>query len=247
MDYSTTGPFASCKRPVVLSVIVDAFTLNVFIVRIKQSIAYLRKWTGIEVMLATTPEEKIRVVKDAYITDIIPGIRISYEKTHQIPESFILAHCAILSLSGFYAGSKDTNGTTYQAFIKDFFPKYYDPAKLWKDIRNGLIHAYTYTSTYILAHGHPESHTLTLSGIKSERDGLKYNLTIINFEDFLEELEQAAALYFLKTENEVAIKEKLCRRYDIALPFIYVPDRLIPTESPLGVIKKLRQKAGPLA
>ncbi len=191
-------------------------------------------------MLATTPEEKIRVVKDAYITDIIPSIRVLYEKTNQARESFTLAHCAILSLSGFYAGSKDTNGTTYRAFIKDFFPNYYDPAKLWKDLRNGLVHAYTYKSTYILAHKHPELHTQILPGIKNERNGLIYDLMIINFENFLEELEQAGVLYFLKTESETAIREKLCKRYDYTPPIIYVPDSSIPLESPLGLLKKPR-------
>lgn len=63
--------------------------------------------------LPYTPEEKVAYVKETYITDIIPRIGMMYEKTNQVREVFILVHCAILSLSGFYKGTQDTDGNTY--------------------------------------------------------------------------------------------------------------------------------------
>ena len=58
--------------------------------------------------LVKNSDEIFEAVREAYLAHIIPCIRLVYEKANQVQESFILVHCAILSLSGFYAGSKDT-------------------------------------------------------------------------------------------------------------------------------------------
>lgn len=110
-------------------------------------------------------KEKYERVKDAYLNDILPNIWVIFETTHKTPEVFILSHCAILSLSGFYSGAKDTNKNTYREFIKDLFPLPYNPDNLpynadhlYFDIRCNLIHAYTIPKLYIMTWGHLELH-----------------------------------------------------------------------------------------
>jgi len=169
-------------------------------------------------------EDKLAAVREAYLKCIIPGIQHVYDKTNQVREPFILAHCAILSLSGFYAGTKDTGGATYREFIAAFFPSGYDPRALWKDLRNSLVHAYTLTSTYILAHRHPEKHLQQERNVKSERTGKPADLTYLNLENFLNDLRQAALSYFQKAGTDPELISKLCARYDIAPPATYITD-----------------------
>jgi hypothetical protein len=184
----------------------------------------LRDERSTTTVLAQTYEDKLAAVREAYLRHIIPGIQRVYEKTNQVREPFILAHCAILSLSGFYAGTKDTNGATYREFTADFFPSGYDPRALWKDLRNSLVHAYTLTSTYILAHRHPEKHLQQERNVKSERTGKPADLTYLNLENFLNDLRQAALCYFQKVETDPELISKLCTRYDIAPPASYISD-----------------------
>ena len=175
-------------------------------------------------MLPRKPDEQLSAVREAYLVHIVPSIRCVYEKTNEVRESFILVHCAILGLSGFHAGAKDTNGNTYRQFIVDFFPKVYDAHKLWKDLRNSLVHAYTLTRSYVLAHRHPERHLCLMKGVKSERTGIPADLTFLNFENFLDDFEEAARLYFERAQKEPELLRKLCRRYDVAPPATYVSD-----------------------
>ena len=174
--------------------------------------------------LPKNPNEKFDAVRNAYLAHIIPSIRLVYEKANQVRESFILVHCAILSLSGFYAGSKDTTGATYRKYIVDFFPTRYDPDNLWKDLRNHLIHAYTITRSYVLAHKHPEKHLSVAKNVKSELTGIPTDLTYLNFENFLDDFEKSAKSYFEKAKLEPDLMTKLSNRYDVAPPAIYLSD-----------------------
>jgi hypothetical protein len=177
--------------------------------------------------MARTPEEKLAAVVDAYLSDIIPGIQRVYQRTNRVRESFILAHCAILSLSGFYVGTKDTGGPSYRKFVEDFFPSAYNPIGLWRDLRNSLIHAYTLTSTYVLAHKHSEKHLSQERNVKSERTGKRSNLTYLNFEDFFDDLRSAAQSYFAAVRTDPDLISRLCARYDVAAPATYISDKQI--------------------
>ena len=179
--------------------------------------------------LTQKPNEKLAAVREAYLLHIIPSIRRVYKKANQVRESFVLVHCAILGLSGFYAGTKVTNGATYRRYVADFFPNGYDPVRLWKDLRNSLVHAYTLTSSYILAHKHPEMHLYLVKGVKSERTGMPTDLIFLNFENFLDDFEQAARLYFEKVQVESDLLTELCKRYDIAPPASYISDKEVAT------------------
>jgi len=177
--------------------------------------------------LAETEEDKLAAVRKAYLTDIIPGIQNVFEQTNRVRESFILVHCAILSISGFYAGTKATTGATYKRFVHDFLPKEYSAHQLWKDLRNSLVHGYTITQTYVLAHRHPEMHLRQAKGVRSQRTGVMADLTYLNLEDFLEDFRQATTTYFGRVEAEPDLLDKLCARYDVAPPATYVADENI--------------------
>jgi hypothetical protein len=186
---------------------------------------------GKNMALPKNPDEKFDAVRSAYLAQIIPSIKLVYEKANQVRESFILVHCAILSLSGFNSGSRDTTGATYRKFIADFFPMGYDPDKLWRDLRNHLIHAYTITRSYVLAHKHPEKHLSVEKNIKSELTGIPTDLTYLNFENFLDEFEKSAISYFQKAKSDPDLMTKLSNRYDVAPPAIYFTDKEIAAYS----------------
>ncbi len=177
--------------------------------------------------LPRNPNEKFDAVRNAYLGHIIPSIRLVYEKANQVRESFILVHCAILSLSGFYAGRRDTTGATYRKYIADFFPAGYDPDNLWKDLRNHLIHAYTITRSYVLAHKHPEKHLSVEYNVKSELTGIHADLTYLNFENFLDDFEKSSKSYLEKAKLEPDLMTKLSSRYDVAPPATYLSDKEI--------------------
>lgn len=180
-----------------------------------------------KVSLAKNPNEKLLKVKEAYLSYIIPNIQHIYKKRKRrnlTQECFILSHCAILSLSGFYAGAKNTNGNTYRKFVADFFPSQYDPEKLWRALRNSMIHAYTLISTYILSYEHPEEH-FKMMRVRSERTGKLVDLTFLNLENFLIDLEQAVHSYFERVETESDLMTKLCKRYDLAPPAAHISDK----------------------
>jgi hypothetical protein len=159
--------------------------------------------------LAKEPNEKLAAVRDAYLLSVILAIRCVYEKANKVRESFVLVHCTILGLSGFYAGAKDTGGDTYRQFVADFFPNGYEPDKLWKDLRNNLVHAYTITRSYALAHKHHEMHLAQLKGAKSSRTGIPSDFIVLNFEDYLDDFEKAASIYFGKAEHDPDLLLKL--------------------------------------
>lgn len=199
-------------------------------------LAMLKSKEVMPTMLPQNPNEKMDAVKEAYLSHIIPNIMVVYEKTNLLQEPFILTHCAILGLSGFYTGEKNTGGSTYKAFVAGFFPSQYNPDGLWKDLRNSMIHAYTLPShSYILAHKHPEKHLRLEKDVKSSRTGQRYDLIYLNFEDFFSDFSQAAQSYFEKVEAAQDLIKKLCSRYDIAPPASYIPDRDVKPGSRLAL------------
>jgi len=172
-----------------------------------------------------SPDSKLARVRRGYLSEIIPSVRLVYETSNKVRESFVLVHCALLGLSGFYAGSRDTSGHTYCKFVDDFFPAGYDSRKLWKDLRNSLVHAYTLTSTYVLSHKHPEMHLYVMRDVESERTGQLTDLVFLNFENFLDDLEMAARRYFKKAKTEPDLLNRLSARYDVAPPATYISDQ----------------------
>jgi hypothetical protein len=66
-----------------------------------------------------------------------------------------------------------------------------------------------------------------MKGVKSALTGIPADLTFLNFENFLNDFEGAASLYFEKVHAEPELLWKLCKRYDVAPPASYVSDEQI--------------------
>ncbi|HEY4877241.1 MAG TPA: hypothetical protein VIH86_16810 [Puia sp.] len=130
----------------------------------------------------------IKSLKDFALRDIK---KIGIEDN--VLASFILCSCFIEQVSGFrYARvSHRTGKGMFEDFVKEYLPNY-DPKKLREDLRNKLVHNYSLGDSYSLVRNSKELH-LTKLGTRQ----------IINIENFIEELENAFALY----ENDLNTKE----------------------------------------
>jgi hypothetical protein len=120
------------------------------------------------------------------------------------PAAFILLTCLVDFLGTLYAGKKST-GETFKAFISDFMKQEYhgvgyDPEKLWKSLRNKLVHNYS-LGDYLLVHNHPDLHLTLHRGA-----------TVLNQEDFFQDVRQAADDYFAHVAQETALQDKLSDR-----------------------------------
>ena len=120
--------------------------------------------------------------------------------------AFILAACVIDYLSCLYAG-EDGGGKGYRDFIDRFFDdKRYNSSDLWASIRNGLVHNYTVKGgRYFYVDNAPEKHFATTE------DG---QITLLNLENFISDVELAAKKYFELVESDPDIKAKLVKRID---------------------------------
>jgi hypothetical protein len=167
--------------------------------------------------IPNTPIEKYEYIKETYLNDILPVIGDIYTKTTHTPEAFIILHCAILALSGFYSGSKKSTKKTYIKFITDFYSTSYNAEKLYLEVRCNLIHAYTVPKYYVLLGKRSDLHLKKVRP-KNARTGKRSQFTFLNFEDFYKDTINAANKYFKKAKNDNALLTKLSSRYDIVPP-----------------------------
>ncbi len=128
------------------------------------------------------------------------------ESGHKIL-GFILGSLMIDYLAGFFEGiTKETMSTgagkRYKNFVKKYMPQY-NPQHLWVDIRCGLTHNYRVGGNYGFTH--------------LEKDGKHFEevlhengktLTVLNLEDFLNDIRKAARGYF----KDVLEKEDLFKK-----------------------------------
>jgi len=99
--------------------------------------------------------------------------------------AFILGACFIDAMAGFYKGinrkeAETGSSSRFKDFVKVYLPQY-DPEKLWKDLRCGLVHSYAEGGSYEFTHSNSEIHFT-----KSSRGKI-----ILNLEEFLEDLKGA--------------------------------------------------------
>ena len=116
---------------------------------------------------------------------------------------FILISCAIDFLATLYKGTK-SNGKVYSRFIDAFFEDkdVYEGRELYRCLRCGLVHNYTiHDSKYILTHGHPHLHG-------QEHEGK----TILNLENFFEDLVKAKQKYLAVLKARQDLQENVKRR-----------------------------------
>jgi hypothetical protein len=114
--------------------------------------------------------------------------------------AFILASCFIDYMAGFLCGRK-TKSKDYKRFVCCYLPAY-DSEKLYKDLRCKLVHNYSEGGSYWLKYNQPELHGHTMD-----------NRTIVNLENFIDDLERAFHKFAKDIELDPSIKQKAIERY----------------------------------
>jgi hypothetical protein len=116
--------------------------------------------------------------------------------------AYILASCFIDYMAGFVCGRQAT-GRDYTDFVRNYLPPIYNPSKLYKDLRCKLVHNYSEGGFYWLKDDKPELHGQTESG-----------RTIINLENFINDLENAFNKLMGEIQSEPSKKQKAIDRYN---------------------------------
>jgi hypothetical protein len=122
--------------------------------------------------------------------------------------AFILGACFIDAMAAFYKGidreeAKWKSGSRFRDFVEKYLPKY-EPERLWEDLRCGLVHSYAEGGSYEITHSRSQSHFT-----KSSR-----GKTILNLEDFLEDLKEAYNKLRKDILNQKDTFDKAMRRYE---------------------------------
>ncbi len=128
--------------------------------------------------------------------------------------AFILCSCFIEYMAGFVAG-KETTKNDYIKFIEKYIPGY-DANKIYKDLRCKLVHNYSEGGSYLFTDAHPELHNAKSS------DGR----TVINLENFIEDLGKALNKLLDEIENDPIIQKSAEIRYDEIGIITIIPHQL---------------------
>ena len=116
--------------------------------------------------------------------------------------AFILASCFIDYMAGFVCG-RETKPKDYIDFVSHYLSSFYNPSKLYKDLRCKLVHNYSEGGFYWLKDDKPELHGQTESG-----------RTIINLENFINDLEDAFNKLMGEIRSDPSKKQKAIDRYN---------------------------------
>jgi hypothetical protein len=121
--------------------------------------------------------------------------------------AFILGACFIDAMAGFYKGidtegAKTKSGLRSKDFVKKYLP-HHEPERLWEDLRCGLVHSYAEGGSYEFTHSKSQFHFT-----KSSR-----GKTILNLEDFLEDLKEAYNKLRVDILTQKDTFDKVERRY----------------------------------
>jgi hypothetical protein len=129
-----------------------------------------------------------------------PGLK---QKGHKLI-GFILGSMMIDYLAGFYCGVTKTTlsgaGNRYKVFVNKYMPSY-DSEHLWSYVRSRLVHNYSVDGNYGFTH-------MEQDGKHFEQvmhsDGKIY--TVLNLEDFLKDIENAAKNYLEDLRIDTALQ-----------------------------------------
>ena len=115
--------------------------------------------------------------------------------------AFILASCFIEYMAGFVCGGK-TKPKDYKDCVRRYLPSY-NPSRLYKHLRCKLVHNYSEGGSHWLLEGKPQLHGQRING-----------LTIINLENFIQDLEKALQELLGEIESDPSKKQKAINRYN---------------------------------
>jgi hypothetical protein len=116
--------------------------------------------------------------------------------------AFILASCFIDHMAGFICG-RETTRKDYKDFVRLYLPAIYEPSKLYTDLRCKLVHNYSEGGSYWLKHGQPQLHGKVVG-----------SRTVINLENFLDDLEHAFHKVMKDIQHDPSVKASAISRYN---------------------------------
>jgi len=151
-------------------------------------------------------------VRQRYDGWVLGSIKRTYEATKDGADdssplaAFILISCAIDFLAGFYCGIESFRPKPGQSFknYKEFVERYmpqYKPNDVYKHVRCSLAHSYTIGGHLGLTHDNRSIH----------RPASK----VINFENFLEDFEAGAQVYFDELDSSAELRKNFEHRWKL--------------------------------
>ncbi len=118
------------------------------------------------------------------------------ESGDNVLATFILCSCFIEQVATYRYGTANVGHTHFKAFVDEYL-KAYDGQKLRSDLRNKLVHNYSLGETYSLTMRNRSAH------LKEGLDGK----TILNLENFVDDLGQALDVYEQQLITDREIRE----------------------------------------
>lgn len=118
--------------------------------------------------------------------------------------AFILSSCLIDAIAGFMKGS-DTNHADYKCFVCKYMSAY-NKDDIYADLRCKLVHSYSEGGAYWFTDNKRSLH------LSKHTDGK----TIVNLDNFIEEIESALKAYATDLQNKAnqAVWASAIKRYD---------------------------------
>jgi hypothetical protein len=148
-----------------------------------------------------TEKQKMQKIEKALV-DFALGDIIFISDNGKPVAGFILCYCFIDQLAHLRYGkddSKKKNWQKFQSFVDNYINsetlKKYNSRHLWEDLRNKLIHNYSFGKTYSMANGRSDEYHLT------EQQGS----TILFLKNFIEDIKNG----FLKLRGEIVENESV--------------------------------------
>ena len=139
--------------------------------------------------------------------------------------AFILCSCLIAAIAGFMEGS-DTNYSDYKCFVRNYMPAFYKD-DIYTDLRCKLVHSYSEGWSYWFTDNKSSLH------LSKHTDGK----TIVNLENFIEEIESALKAYVTDLQNKAnhAVRACAIKRYDGNGIIQVVPPPVLSTGATIGL------------
>jgi hypothetical protein len=146
-------------------------------------------------------QEIIDHIKTALNDMAFDGIKKAYAGGSKMG-TFILGSCFIDCMAGFVYG-RPAEGNDFKTFVREYLPSY-DDEKLWNDLRCRLVHDYSEGGSYVFVNSLPDLHRCQT--VEGDR-------TVINLENFIDDLEGAMRKLLNEIETVHAKREKAFKRY----------------------------------
>jgi hypothetical protein len=150
-----------------------------------------------------TDDDKIKAITDSLRDNALGDIKRASSGGAKMG-AFILSSCLIDTIAGFMKGG-DTTNADYKCFICKYMSAY-NKDDIYTDLRCKLVHSYSEGGSYWFTDNKRSLH------LTKHTDGK----TIVNLENFVEEIEAALTAYSTDLQNtsNTALRANAVKRFD---------------------------------